>query len=45
MRQTRIFFKLENAQSLLNQNTNYVAPLHPYRDFAIRFGLVWNFFL
>ncbi|WP_309730658.1 putative porin [Mesonia maritima] len=45
IRQTRIFFKLENAQSLLDQNTNYVAPLHPYRDFAIRFGLVWNFFL
>ncbi|WP_412987920.1 putative porin [Pontimicrobium sp. IMCC45349] len=25
---------------------NYYSTLNvPYRDFAIRFGLVWNFFL
>ncbi|WP_400074336.1 putative porin [Zobellia russellii] len=22
----------------------YSAPGYPYRDFVIRFGLVWNFF-
>ncbi|WP_010522005.1 putative porin [Aquimarina agarivorans] len=45
VRQTRIFFKLENAQYLLAQNTDLVAPNYPARDFLIRFGLVWNFFL
>ncbi|MBP6414795.1 MAG: hypothetical protein KA450_15240, partial [Bacteroidia bacterium] len=25
-------------------NTFYSAPNYPYRDFMIRFGLVWNFF-
>lgn len=45
VRQTRIFFKLENAQHLLKQNTELIAPGYPSRDFLIRFGLVWNFFL
>ncbi|WP_010181299.1 putative porin [Aquimarina agarilytica] len=45
VRQTRIFFKLENAQHLLKKNTELVAPGFPSRDFLIRFGLVWNFFL
>jgi hypothetical protein len=46
IRQTRIFFKLEHANQLFASNTNYFsAPRNPYRDFAIRFGLVWNFFL
>ncbi|HBK84363.1 MAG TPA: hypothetical protein DDZ41_12365, partial [Flavobacterium sp.] len=22
----------------------YTAPNYPYRDFMVRFGLVWNFF-
>jgi hypothetical protein len=46
IRQTRIFFKLEHANNLFSSNTDYFsAPRHPYRDFTIRFGLVWNFFL
>ena len=45
VRQTRIFLKLENAQHLLKQNTILLAPNTPTRDFLIRFGLVWNFFL
>lgn len=45
VRQTRIFFKLENVNSLLTGNNNFSAPEYPYRDFIIRFGLVWNFFL
>ncbi len=45
IRQTRIFFKLEHVNSLINANNNFVAPDYPHRDFLIRFGLVWNFFL
>ncbi|AGC77367.1 putative beta-barrel porin [Nonlabens dokdonensis] len=46
IRQTRIFFKLEHANRIFSSNTDYFsAPRNPYRDFTIRFGLVWNFFL
>lgn len=45
VRQTRIFFKLENLQGILSQNNDLVAPNYASRDFLIRFGLVWNFFL
>ncbi len=45
VRQTRIFFKLENFNELFQQNTQFSASLHPTRDFIIRFGLVWNFFM
>jgi len=44
VRQTRIFFKLEHLNSKMTGNTFYTAPNYPYRDFMIRFGLVWNFF-
>ena len=43
--QARLFFKLENFISIFDGNNNFVAPLQPYRDFAIRFGIVWDFFL
>ena len=45
VRQTRIFFKLEHLNSLIDGNNNFAAPEHPYRDFLVRFGLVWDFFL
>jgi hypothetical protein len=45
IREARIYFKLENFTTLIEGNNNFAAPRHPYRDFAIRFGLVWNFFL
>ena len=45
VRQTRIFFKLENVNTLINGNNNFTAPSYPYRDFLVRFGLVWDFFL
>lgn len=45
VKQTRIFFKLEHLNSLLTGNNNFSAPLYPYRDFLVRFGLVWDFFL
>lgn len=45
IRQTRIFVKAEHFNSALStSNTFYAAPNYPYRDFLIRFGLVWNFF-
>ncbi|SKB44645.1 Putative porin [Salegentibacter holothuriorum] len=43
--QTRIFFKLQHLNSLIDKNNNFVAPGYPYADFQIRFGVVWNFFL
>lgn len=45
VQQTRIFFKLEHVNSLITGNNNFAAPGYPYRDFIVRFGLVWNFFL
>ncbi len=45
VRQTRIFLKVENLQHVLEQNTTLLDPNNPTRDFKIRFGLVWNFFL
>jgi hypothetical protein len=44
IRRTRIFIKAENILSAINKTNYYAAPNTPYRDFAIRFGLVWNFF-
>ncbi|MCF4100898.1 putative porin, partial [Gillisia sp. M10.2A] len=45
VKQTRIFFKLEHLNELINTNNNFSAPSYPYRDFLVRFGLVWDFFL
>lgn len=45
VRQARIFFKAEHFNSSFTGNTFFSAPGYPYRDFNIRFGLVWNFFL
>lgn len=44
IRQTRIFFKVEHFNSKFTGNNFYSAPNYPYRDFMIRFGLVWTFF-
>lgn len=45
IRQTRLYFKAEHFNSSLTGYNYYSAPNNPYRDFTIRFGLVWNFFL
>jgi len=46
VRQTRIFFKLEHLNQLFASGDNFFsAPRTPYRDFTVRFGIVWNFFL
>lgn len=44
IRQARIFLKAEHFNSGFTGNDFYSAPNYPYRDFMIRFGLVWNFF-
>lgn len=44
VRQTRIFLKAEHFNSAWTGYDFYSAPNYPYRDFLIRFGLVWNFF-
>jgi hypothetical protein len=45
VRQTRIFLKAEHFNSSFTGYNFYSAPNYPYRDFAIRFGIVWNFFM
>ena len=44
IRQTRLFLKAEHFNSTFSGNNFYSSPSYPYRDFVIRFGLVWNFF-
>lgn len=44
VRQTRIYLKAEHLNSIFSEPKYYSAPNYPYRDFVIRFGLVWNFF-
>ncbi|SFD13705.1 putative porin [Algibacter pectinivorans] len=45
IRQTRIYFKAEHFNAAFTGYNYYSAPNYPYRDFSIRFGVVWNFFL
>jgi hypothetical protein len=45
VRQTRIYLKAEHFNSSFTGYDYYSAPNYPYRDFAVRFGIVWNFFL
>ncbi|MFW0737863.1 putative porin [Flavobacterium sp. T12S277] len=44
IRQTRFYLKAEHINALFSKGDYYSAPNNPYRDFVIRFGLVWNFF-
>ena len=45
IQQTRIYLKAEHINSSITGYNYYSAPNYPYRDFSIRFGLVWNFFM
>lgn len=40
----RFFLKAESFNTLFTKPNYYSAPGYPYRDFIVRFGLVWNFF-
>lgn len=44
IRQTRFYLKAEHFNAAFSDSNYYSAPNNPYRDFIIRFGLVWNFF-
>ena len=44
IQQTRVYLKAEHFNSSFTGYKFYSAPNYPYRDFVIRFGLVWNFF-
>jgi len=44
VKQVRIFLKAEHLNSSFTGYNFYAAPNYPYRDFLVRFGLVWNFF-
>lgn len=45
IRNARIYLKAEHFNSRFTGFNYYSAPNYPYRDFVVRFGLVWNFFL
>ena len=45
IRQTRVYLKAEHFNAAFTGYNYYSAPNNPYRDFTVRFGLVWNFFL
>ncbi|WP_290697776.1 putative porin [Lacinutrix sp.] len=45
IRQTRIYLKAEHFNAAFTGRNYYSAPNTPFRDFKVRFGLVWNFFL
>ncbi|AWG20064.1 hypothetical protein FFWV33_00270 [Flavobacterium faecale] len=44
IQRTRIFIKAEHFNSSFSGNNYYSSPSTPFRDMAIRFGLIWNFF-
>lgn len=45
IQRTRIYFKIENVTSKMSSPNYFSAPNYPSRDFSVRFGLVWNFFI
>ena len=44
VKQMRIFLKAEHFNSIFSTPNYFAAPDYPYRDFVIRFGLLWHFF-
>lgn len=44
VKQARLFLKAEHFNSSMTGYNFYAAPNYPYRDFIVRFGIVWNFF-
>ncbi len=46
VRTMRLFLKAEHINTLFGKERNYyAAPNYPYRDYVLRFGVVWNFFI
>lgn len=44
VRTFRLFLKAEHFNSSFTGYNYYTAPNYPYRDFMVRFGVIWNFF-
>lgn len=40
----RVFLKAEHFNSSFTGYKYYSAPNYPYRDFIVRFGVIWDFF-
>ena len=45
VRRTRLYLKVDNVTSSFSKKNYFSAPNYPYRDFTVRFGLVWNWFI
>ncbi len=45
VRRTRLYLKVDNVTSGFSKKNYFSAPNYPYRDFTVRFGLVWNWFI
>lgn len=44
VKQFRVFLKAEHFNSSFSGYNYYSAPTYPYKDFVIRFGVIWDFF-
>ena len=44
IQQTRLYLNVDNLNGIFEGNNRLAAPDYPYRDFIVRFGIVWNFF-
>lgn len=45
VQRTRMYLLFEHINSDLTGYNYYSAPGVPYRDFMVRFGIIWNFFI
>jgi hypothetical protein len=44
IKSARLYFKAEHLNAGMTGRNYFSSPDNPYRDFAFRFGLEWNFF-
>ncbi|WP_026710605.1 putative porin [Flavobacterium filum] len=44
IKQAQVYLKAEHFNSAMTGFDYFSAPNYPYRDFIVRFGLIWNFF-
>ena len=44
IRQFRLFIKAEHFNSSFTGYNYYSTPNYPYKDFTLRFGVIWDFF-
>ena len=45
VRRTRLYLQVDNVTSGFSKKNYFSAPNYPFRDFTVRFGLVWNWFI